>query len=234
MSNTQREISLVRRSALIAGLGLLVMALTVPFAELGIIPDMVNYSDAQETFENIRNELPRFNLAFSFYLITFFMDVVVAWALYVFLRPVHAHFSLLTAWMRIVYTVIALAATLNLVNVMLLTGSPGYLSEFGDLLPAMVLTEIRKFGWQWAFSFFFFGTYLIMLGYLVIKAEYVPKIMGVLLIIAGAGYLIDTLGRFYFSEVNLEYLMITFMGELVFMLWLLIKGWRIEAPGSRG
>jgi len=226
--NTLENLSTIRKSALVAGLGLLVMVLTVPFAELSILPSLINYSDAQETMENIQGNPSKFKLAFILYFITFFMDVIVAWALYVFLKPVNANFSLLTAWMRIVYTVLALVATLSLVNVMVLTGSSEYLMTLGDTLPALVLTEIRNFGRQWSFSFFFFGTYLLMLGYLVFKASYVPKIMSIFLIVSGLGYLIDTIGVFFFPGVDLGFLMITFFGELIFMLWLLIKGWRIR------
>ena len=226
--NLSTQLTTLRKAALIAGLGLLVMVLTVPFAELSILPGLINHSDAQETFHNIRAHPLLFKLAFMLYFITFFMDVIVAWALYVFLKPVNANFSLLTAWMRIVYTVIALAATLNLVNVMVLTGSNAYLQEFGDTLPAMVLTQMRYFGWQWSFSFFFFSTYLLMLGYLVYKASYIPKIMAVFLFLSGIGYLLDTLGFFFFPGVDLSLLMITFLGELVFMVWLLVKGWRVQ------
>jgi len=67
-----------------------------------------------------------------------------------------------------------------------------------------------------------------MLGYLVFKASYVPKIMSIFLIVSGLGYLSDTIGFFFFPEVDRSFLMITFFGELIFMLWLLIKGWKIQ------
>lgn len=233
MQNVEDDLTNIRKSAIVAGIGLLIMVLTVPFAELSILPSMINYSDAQETLENIKANPSKFKLAFMLYFITFMMDVIVAWALYVFLKPVNANLSLLTAWMRIVYTVIALVATLNLINVMILTGSREYLSLLGDALPAMVLTEVRNFGWQWSFSFFFFGPYLLLLGYLAYKASYVPKIMGILLMISGFGYLLDAIGFFFFPTIDRSLLMITFFGELIFMLWLLIKGWKVQETNEK-
>ena len=73
-----------------------------------------------------------------------------------------------------------------------------------------------------------FGLYLILLGFLVLKARYVPNIMGWLLIIAGLGYVIGHLKVFLFPELNTSFSMYTAMGELVFMLWLLIKGSRLK------
>ncbi|MEX0313787.1 MAG: DUF4386 family protein, partial [Allomuricauda sp.] len=65
-------------------------------------------------------------------------------------------------------------------------------------------------------------------GYLVVKASYVPKIFGVLLLVAGFGYILHTLGAFFFPTVNLDFLFFTFFGELVFMVWLLIKGRKLQ------
>lgn len=222
------NITTIQRAALVAGFGLLIMVLTVPFAEFSIIPSLVNYGDATETLQNIQNNPLKFQLAISLYLITFIMDVFVAWALYVFLRPVSVHLSLLTAWMRIVYTVIALAATLNLINVTVLTRSSTYLKDLENILPSLIMAEIQSFGWQWSFSLLLFGIYLLMLGYLVFKASYIPRVMGVLLMVSGLGYILDTIGIFFFPGINRDLLMITFFGELIFMLWLLIKGWRVN------
>ena len=45
----------------------------------------------------------------------------------------------------------------------------------------------------------FFGLHLALLGYLIFKSGYIPRILGILLAIAGLGYLIDYLGKFKFS-----------------------------------
>lgn len=226
--NTIDNLQTVRNAALVAGLGLLVMALTVPFAELSILPSLVNYSDAQETMENIQTNQFKFKLAFTFYVITFFMDVVVAWALYVFFKPVQPNFSLLCGLIRFTYAMLAFTATLNLVNVMILTGSSEYLQVLDDTLPAQVLTAIRSFGWQWSFGLFFFGIYLFLLSYLAYRASYVPIIMAILLAISGLGYMLDAIGFFYFPSIDRSLIMYTFLGEVFFILWLLIKGWRIR------
>jgi hypothetical protein len=155
--------------------------------------------------------------------------VVVAWALYVLLRPAGKHLSLLTAWFRLVYAVIALVALLNLVNVLRLLNTSNYLTAFGpNQLNAQVMISLNAFRYEWYFGLLFFGIHLGLLGYLVFKSGYIPRIMGVLLIIAGLGYLITTLKPYLFPNFNLDIARFTFYGELIFMLWLLIRGSRIK------
>ena len=54
------------------------------------------------------------------------------------------------------------------------------------------------------------------------------EILGVLLIIAGLGYLLTSLKPFLFPDINLDFAEYTFYGELIFMLWLLIRGSKIQ------
>lgn len=219
----------IQIAGLIAGIGILIMVLTVPIAEFVIFPDLFDYGDAKATFNNIKENRRLFTVGIFLHLSTLICDVIVAWALYVFLRPVNKDFSLLTALFRIVFTVVTLAALLNLVSVLNLTHNLNASMTYGDSLPSQVLLSIKNFNLQWSFAFVFFGIYLVLLGVLSYKATYVPKVFGILLVVAGLGYLTDTIRSFFFPTVSMDYLMITFFGELVFMFWLLIKGWQVKA-----
>ena len=152
---------------------------------------------------------------------------MVAWALYVLLKPVNKNLSLLTAWFRWVYTGIALVALLNLVTVLRLLNTSDTFTIFPpDQLPAQVLLSLRTFRTQWHFGLLFFGIHLGLLGYLVLRSTYIPRILGVLLVIASLGYVLTTLKPYLFSDINLDFAEYTFYGELIFMLWLLIQGSR--------
>ena len=74
----------------------------------------------------------------------------------------------------------------------------------------------------------FFGIYLCLLGYLVFRSEYIPKIIGVFLVVAGLGYLIDDLKYFFYPNFDTGFLWFTFFGELIFMVWLLVKGVNVQ------
>ncbi|HEX9330576.1 MAG TPA: DUF4386 domain-containing protein [Anaerolineales bacterium] len=217
------------RAALIAGIGLLIMVIAAPFAELYVFPKLIVPANAAETVKNIIVNKTLFTSAIYGYLITFICDLVVAWAFYVLLKPVNKNLSLITAWFRWVYTGIALVALLNLVTVLRLLNTSDTLTGFQpDQLHAQVMLSLSAFRTQWHFGMLFFGIHLVLLGYLVFRSKYIPGILGVLLIIAGLGYLLTTLKPFLFPSINLDFAEYTFYGELIFMLWLLIRGSRIK------
>uniref|UniRef100_UPI00273F82E5 DUF4386 domain-containing protein n=1 Tax=Allomuricauda sp. MMSF_3336 TaxID=3046704 RepID=UPI00273F82E5 len=158
--------------------------------------------------------------------ITIVADIVVAWALYVFLKPVNKSLSLLTAWFRLLYTAVYLVAITNLIKVFTLTkGNSYFLSNSQDQISEFMLFYNK---YEWFFGLVLFGIYLIILGFLVLKASYIPKIMGWLLIIAGIGYVVGHLKVFLYPNINTSFSMFTALGELVFMLWLLIRGSRTK------
>jgi len=226
MTNSKNKVSL-RRAALIAGLGLFIMVIAAPFAELYVYPKLIVAGNAAETAKNIIANKALFISCIFGYLVTFICDVLVAWALYVLLKPVNENLSLLTAWFRLVYAVIALVALLNLVNVLQLLNTSDYVTAFQS---NQVMISLNAFRHDWYFGLLFFSIHLGLLGYLVFRSEYIPKILGVLLIIAGLGYLVTTLKPYLFPNLNLDTARFTFYGELIFMLWLLIKGTRIKEP----
>lgn len=217
-----------RKAALIAGIGLLIMVLTVPFAEFQIFPKLINYKDPVETAQNISAQKLLFGLGIFLNFITILCDVVVAWALYVFLKPVNQSFSLLTAWFRLVYTGVYLMALMNLLKVFSLLKSETYFQAHDQGQASdLILFHVRSFGVEWTFGLILFGIYLLLLGFLVIKATYIPSWLGWLLVLAGIGYVVNSSGSFLFPTVNTDFLTITFVGELIFMVWLLVKGTRV-------
>ncbi len=230
MTNNAINISLSKASV-IAGLTILIMALVAPYAELFVYPKLVSQINPAETFNNITNNKLLFIIAIFCYLLTFIGDIVVSWALYILLKPVNAHLSLLTAWFRLIFSIIAIVALLNLVTVFHLLTTPDYLTMFGQTQSyGQVMLYLKTFKSGYHFGILFFSIHLVLLGYLVYNSGYIPKAIGVVLIISGLGYLTDTLKPFLFPDFNSVFITMTFFGELIFMFWLLIKGSRIKYP----
>jgi hypothetical protein len=228
MTNKTDKISL-RSAALITGLALLVSVMAAPFAEIYVYPKLVVPFKATETAQNILANQTLFVSAIFSYLITFICDLLIAWALYILLRPVNKDLSLLSAWLRLVYTVIALVALNNLVTAFQLLTTPNYLKLFqSDQLYAQAMIYIRAFRNHWHFGIIFFAIHLVLLGYLVYRSNYIPKILGVLLTLTGLGYLLTAIRPYVFPNINIDFAKYTFYGELIFMLWLLIRGSRIK------
>jgi hypothetical protein len=107
----------------------------------------------------------------------------------------------------VVYATILAIALHNLFNVLLLVSGADYLTVFEtDQLHTQAMLFLDGFNYNWDIGMIFFGLHLLVLGYLVFKSGYIPRILGVLVIIASWGYLIPCFcanrARFYFIRAN--------------------------------
>jgi hypothetical protein len=221
----------LRQAALVAGFAYLLSPVTT--AEFSIMPKLVIQGNIEQTVQNLATHNGQFVAAILCYFITFLEDIVIAWALYYLLAPANKSLSLLTAWFRLMYTAIALVGWLNLGSVYHLLNTPDYVTLFGKSpLNAQVQLLLRSFRDDWSVSLIIFGIHLVLLGYLISRSGYIHWIIGILLIIDGLGWVTDSLQPFLYPNAHLGFLFITFFGELVFMLWLLIMGWRLKVPIS--
>jgi Domain of unknown function (DUF4386) len=219
------------QAARVAGFSLLVMSVLSPLAFFGVFPRLIVRGNLELTMQNLVVHRGLFLTGIGCYLLTFVADVLVAWALYVLMRPVNPAASLLAAWFRLVYTVLALVALFNLVTALRVANAPDYLTAFGPApLRAQVQLLLGSFRYEWGVAMIFFALHLGVLGVLVYRSGYVPAVLGVLLLINAAGYLVDNLRPYLFPEVSVPYLFVAFFGELILMLWLLARGARIEVP----
>ena len=219
----------LRKAALITGLGLLVSVIAAPFAELYVFPKLVVSYDAVTTAKNIKANQNLFTYGIFAYFITFLVDIVLAWSLYILLKPVDKFLAMFASWLKLTYSIIALVALNNLVTALRLITTPEYLSVFKEEeINSLAMLYIRAFKNHWYFGLIIFGIHLLLIGYLIYKARYIPKIFGVLLCITGIGYLLTSIRPFFFPGINIDFAKYTFYGELIFMLWLLIRGHKIK------
>jgi hypothetical protein len=218
----------IRNASTTAGVGLLLMSVLSAFGYLVAVKGLVVPGDAGRTAKNISGHegLFRFGIL-SLYLVAA-LDVVVAGALYRVFKPVSKRLSKLAAWLRIAYAGVFMVAISELVGVLRLlsdTGGPGGLSS--DQLHAQALQHINTFTNIWDAGLVLFGLNLFALAYLAHRSGYLPKLLGILLAIAGFGYVFDTIVRVLVRGSSSDISAITGMGEFVFALWLVIRGRRI-------
>lgn len=216
----------LRRAALTAGLGLLVMALCAPLAFFQFLPQGIVDGDGAATVERLRtNGMPYLVGTFLLF-VTYVMDVVVAWALYWLLRPGQPALSLLTAWMRLVYTGLAFMGLMSYFQAYDLATSSDFNGQVdAAVLHAQVLFQLSGAGTITAVALLFFGVHLLVLGVTIWRAPHVPRWTGAAVILAGASYVLLHGAQYLVPELSLGWLMLFALGELVFMLWMLIAGW---------
>jgi len=221
----------LRQAALSAGFALLAMSFAAPFADKYAYPRLVIAGNIGQTVQNIATHRGLFVAMTLAYLVNFICDLVVAWALYVLLTPVNRALSLLTAWFRLLYTAIALAGAFKLVTVYNLIDTPYDLTLFGPVqLNAQVKLLVDSFRSDWNMALVLFGIHLVLLGWLVARSGYIPRLIGVYLSLDGVAWIVNSLSSTLFPGANLAFLYVFFLAELALMIWLLVRGWRIPAP----
>ena len=216
----------------ITGISYLIIFFTAIFANFVAIENIVVPGNAAATFENLINNELVFRLAILSFIITIIFDVVIAWALWVLLKPVNKNFSLFAAWFRLVHAIVFAVGLYHLVSIIRISfGDANFYNLSGEQMASQVLLFFTQFNDTWLIGLIFFGVHLIALGYLLLRSKLAPKFIGILLYIAGIGYMIDsTAGLLYpnYNEMEMISMIIVIIpgvvGELSFTVWLLVKG----------
>lgn len=220
-----------RQIALIAGFGLLLMTISIMLAQAVAMASIVVDGDAAATVNNILANQSLFRIGIVGHLIVVILDLVVAWAFFVFLLPAKDNLSLLAAWFRVVYTIIFGIAVVSLYSASQLLGNAEYLSIFGaSEMQTRVMLSLEAFGDTWDVGYIFFGLHLALLGVVAFRSGFVPKVFGIILGIGGLSYLVDYVCLILFPDLGLETSLLFGWGEVIFMLWLLIRGGKSELP----
>jgi len=184
----------------------------------------------------VTNEGP-FRLGLVVALTTGFLFLMVAWGLYVLLRPVNEHLALLFLLLNAVGVAIQTASMLGLVAAMLTGYGDNHMGAYpAGQLEGLAYLFIGVYKTGFVTAQLFFGTWLFPLGYLVYRSGFLPRVLGVLLLLDGIAVLIWFLQAFLLPDVPaIRYpgLAVSFVAEVGLALWLLIKGGTVSAQANR-
>jgi len=223
-----------RITALAAGISLIIMTLASFFSYGYVHASLVVQGDASATWHNIMSSNTLFQAEIFGWVIILISDIVVAWAFYIFLKPIHNSLSLLGAWFRLIYTAILGIAILNLLLVRLLTDQADPVS-ISDQLQAQAMLYLEAFDSIWSIGLITFGGHLLIVGSVALKSNGIPKIISILLLIAGVGYILVHFGKVFLPQydgvvtvLNYVFTVPMIAGELGFGLWLLIRGGKVS------
>ncbi len=201
------------------------MAIVAPIANFAILEKLVMPGDAGLTFTTLSVSTGLLRTGIALFLLVAILDILVAWALYIFLKPVNKNLSLLAAWFRLAYAAMLAFLLVYLLHVLqLFSGNPFLTALDTGQLQAQVMLSLGDFRLGWELSLIIFGMHLLLLGILFYRAGYMRKILGVLLILASLGYLIDGFGKVLSPAYDLSISLYTFVGEIILIFWLLIAG----------
>lgn len=194
--------------------------LLIPLGVLGIIyvpATLLVSGDVTSTINNIVANEMLFRLSIVSAFLVQLVSIFVVLYLYKLLKPVNQSHAFLMALFLLLAVPITLMNELFHVAVLVLLNS----AEPSHSLVSLFL-ELHEHGIF--VSQIFWGLWLFPMGYLIFSSGFLPKFLGVLLMIGCMGYLIDSITHFLLPDFGLTFSEFTFVGELLLPLWLVTKG----------
>ena len=222
-----------KKTARIAGFLYLMYFVTTILADLFMFGHL-GFGDAPATVNHIMAHESLFRIGFVISLFSVVFFLLAAWYLYVLLKPVNKNIALLFLLLNLGGFAIWCFSMLYLFTAQLLLSGADYLKVFQpDQLQAqaMLFINLRKNGA--IIAQIPYGIWLFPLGYLVFKSGFLPKILGILLIVDCFGLLIYVFQCFLlpgYEVISYPFLAVSFIAELSLTLWLLIKGVKDQKP----
>ena len=221
----------INKTARMAGLLYLIYVIA------SIIADLFGhfvFADASATVNHIMAHESLFRIGFVISLFSYVFFLLAAWYLYVLLKPVNKNLALLFLLLNLGGFAIWCFSVLNLFASLLLLSGAEYLKVFQpDQLQAQAMLFINLYKNGSTIAQIPFGVWLLPLGYLVFKSGFLPKILGILLIVDCFTLLLSVFQRFLLPDyevITYPAWVVGFIAEFGLALWLLIKGVKDQKP----
>jgi len=221
-----------RKVAKVAGFSGLFAVAIVVFANYALLNPLIVPGNAAETARNLVAHETQVRVVATCFLTYSASVIVLLAALYVILRPVNRTLALVGALFRLVFAMLWLLATLNLLGALRLLGSAPYLQVFeADRLQALARLSVAANFDDYYAGLPFFGLAATVCAYLWLKSNYIPKGLAVFGVISSAWCVICAFVFLIFPHFNRivnDYWFDSPMAifELVLSCWLLFKGLR--------
>ncbi|MFZ1507615.1 MAG: DUF4386 domain-containing protein [Anaerolineae bacterium] len=197
---------------------------------------LIVFGDAATTARNIAASASQFRIGVVGDLVAAALFLLTAWALYVLLQPVNKNVALLFLLLNLGGVAIQCFSDLFLFAGQLLLSGADYLKVFpADQLSALAMLSLVLHKNGFAIAQIFYGAWLFPLGYLVFKSGFLPRILGIVLMLHCAFWLMTALQFFLFPGLAaITYISwpLGFIAEFGLTLWLLIMGAKGQKPAA--
>ena len=222
--------------ARMAGVSYLLGALTSVLGQMVVLGMLVVSGSATATAANILSHEPLFRLGFVSSLMTVPFHIVWAVLFHGLFKPVNRSVSLLAGFVMLLGCAMwALSSLFHLAPLLVLQGKTSLSAFAPEQLQALALMLLKLNAQAYDIGVVFFGFWCVLIGYLIFRSTFLPRIIGVLEVLAGLGYLTllwQPLAH-YLYPYNLA---LAGPGEISLLLWLLVRGvnvhkWR-ETEGA--
>ena len=229
MINKMKKMPSIERTARIAGF---LYLLQIPLGVFGIVyvpKSLIVIGNSEKTVSNILANEFLFRLSIVSAILCALVTIATAVYIYNVLKPINKRHAKWIVIFTLIVAPITMLNELNNVAVLVLLKYPQFSPAFtSDQLYNMVsiFLDLHHYGLQ--IAGIFFGLWLLPMGYLVFRSTYIPKVIGIFLIVTCLGYLIDFTTFFLYPNFPVIVSEYTWLGEVLMVLWLLIKGVNID------
>jgi hypothetical protein len=220
-----------------AGILYLVIIIAGALGQIFIRGKLIVPGDAASTAGNLMASQSLWRVGIAGDILMHIFDVPVMLALYLLLKPVNKNLATLAILFNLIQTAVLVVNKLNLLAPLFLLGNAEYLKalEPGQL-QALANIPLRLHDYGFGIGLIFFGCVCLINGYLIFQSGFLPKVIGVLMALAGVSYLVNSVTLILapaYAEMVVPILALALLGELSLSLWLLIKGVNIEQWDQR-
>jgi hypothetical protein len=196
----------------------------------------IGLGTAAQVYQAMMTNEGSFRLALVVALTSGFLFLMVAWGLYVLLRPVNRNLALLFLLLNAVGVAIQGASMLSLISALMQGDAASQMQAYSAAqLEGLAYLSINVYKAGFVTAQLFFATWLFPLGYLVYRSGFLPRFLGILLVLDGIAVLIWFLQALLLPDypaIRYPGLALSFVAELGLALWLLVKGVKVVDAGA--
>ncbi len=215
-------------------------ALYLVYVIVQIVADVIGrsgtivYGDAATTAANIAASAGLFKVGFVIDLIAAVLFLLTAWALYRLLKPVNPDVALLFLLLNLTGVAIQCASDIFLISSSLVLSGVDFLKPYAaDQLQALAMAFLYLYHNGYEIAQFFYGSWLLPLGYLIYKSGFLPKALGILVMVHCCTWSATALQFFLFpgfTAITYVSWPLGFAAEVGLSLTLLFMGFRARQP----
>ena len=219
-----------KRTARLAGLLLLLGGITTPFSLIYLPKKLIVAGDATATANNVRAFETVLRIAITCDLVGVILFTLAVLTLHRLLKDVDNQQAVYMVVLWVVTVPITFINELNRIGALTLVSGASFLSAFTPgQTDALAMVLLKVFGQGIIVNQIFWGLWLVPYGILVYKSRFIPRVLGVFLIIAGIAYVSASATELlapHYARLVTGWLLMLGIGEAPILVWLLVKGVR--------
>lgn len=219
----------MKQLARISGIAYLMIFLAGFYANFAVLENLIDPGNPSITTKNFIENHLQFRNGLIGFLVMLFFDILLVWSLFGLTKTISKNTSYIASFFRLLHALLFGFALFKLWEIYQLTFNTSNSTNLQNSVSELLF----NFDTLWTVGLGFFGVHLIVLGYLAIKSAFIPKTLGVLLLLAAIGYIIDGMAKLFMPNYSnyknvfeVIVIMPSVIGEFSFTVWLLIKGFK--------